>query len=257
MIRNGLQDRAAYLEAAFATLADEHVGAVVVAGALRENHQLIDRMISAFDLDRRAVFTWHDATVYLPVESRLASIRKLLDRPFHDVKLAADAVLPAPGSLGGEWRLVRDLEAEQQAIFSAMTPQPTGFYSSFGPALEWRQGEPWFNAHPTTRLRFELPAGRRHLQTKVILPEATYATPGNAPTDGVEIQLVLREAGASPRVVYARLVDPFRVAADRGEQKIEVTFELSQAAQVDLLFGPGPGGRDTRDWISLGRVIFN
>lgn len=260
MIRNGQQDQGEYLQAAFTTLADERVGAVVLEGALREHNELRDRLIATFELDRRAVFTWRDATVYLPVETRLQSIRQLQQKSFNDVRLAADAVLPAPGALGGEWRRLRDLTPDEQQRFSTMEPRPVGFYSSFGPALEWRGGVPWFNAHPTTRLRFQLPAGRHRLHTTVVIAAGAYAAssdPNQPPTDGVEIQLTARESGVAPRSLYARLLDPFQNAGDRGEQTIEVSFELARPASVDLFFGPGPRGRDTHDWISLGRVTFD
>ena len=55
MIRNGLQDQAAYLQAAFATLADERVGAVVLEGSdAGEQRAARPASIAAFELDRRA-----------------------------------------------------------------------------------------------------------------------------------------------------------------------------------------------------------
>ena len=227
---------------------------------MRDHNELRDRLIAAFALDRRAVFTWRDATVYLPLEARINAIRQLHGKSFNDVRLADDAVLPAPGALGGEWHRLGDLTPAEQQRFSEMEPRPVGFYSSFGPALDWRGGVPWFNAHPTTRLRFQLPAGRHRLVTTVVIAAAAYAAstdPNQPPTDGVEIQLTAREGGVTPRVLYSRLLDPFQAAADRGEQVIEVPFELGRPAQVDLFFGPGPHGRDTHDWISLGRVKFD
>jgi hypothetical protein len=260
MIRNGQQDQTAYLRAAFGTLADERVGAVVLEGALRNHNQLRDLLIETFELDRRPIFTWRDALVYVPVEARTHSISQLRGKSFNDIRLAADARLPAPGALAAEWWLLSDITPEQQQLFAAMDPRPVGFYSSFGPALAWRAGEPWFNAHPTTRFRFHLAAGRHRLQTKVIIAPEAYLgpfKPNEPPTDGVEIQLAAREGGAVPRILYTRLLDPSQVAGDRGEQPIDISFLLARPAQVDLFFGPGPLGRDTHDWISVGRVKFD
>jgi hypothetical protein len=254
MIRRGLQDRTEYLQAAFATLADESVGAVVLQGPLRTNYQFRDRLLAAFGLDPRPVFTWRDATVYVPVEQRIRIIRQLGPQAFDEVRLAPGAGLPAPGALGGEWRLLADLTPEERGRFAAMSPQPAGFFSSFGPGLETREGEPWFNAHPTTRLRFQLPAGPHRLRLTAVISEAAYRGTFSAqepPTDGVLIQLSAREGGAAPRVLHERLLDPTRVPGDRGDQPIEVTFTLARAAAVDLFIGPGPQGRDTRDWIWL------
>jgi hypothetical protein len=45
------------------------------------------------------------------------------------------------------------------------------------------------------------------------------------------------------------LVDPTRRAAERGAVPIDFRFALEREGEVELLFGPGPQGRDTRDWI--------
>ena len=133
-----------------------------------------------------------------------------------------------------------------------MSPPPVGFFNTFGPGLEWRNGEPWFNAHPTTRLRFRLPAGPHRLRTKVVITAAAYQgafSEHEPPTDGVAIQLVALEGAAEARILFERRLDPFQVAGDRGEQVIEAAFTLPHPATVELCFGPGPQGRDTRDWI--------
>ncbi len=66
--------------------------------------------------------------------------------------------------------------------------------------------------------------------------------------------LSVRESATKHRVLYRRLLDPAKNPADRGEQAIEVAFELDRPASVDLFFGPGPRGNDRYDWLSLGRV---
>ncbi|MDI1247455.1 MAG: glycosyltransferase family 39 protein, partial [Lacunisphaera sp.] len=136
MIRHGLQDQTEYLQAAFATLADERVGAMVLQGPLRTNYQFRDRLLAAFELDPRPVCTWRDATVYVPVEQRIRIIRQLGPQAFDEVRLAPGADLPAPGALGGEWRQLADLTPEERGRFATMSPQPVGFFSSFGPGLE-------------------------------------------------------------------------------------------------------------------------
>ncbi|MDP2137545.1 MAG: glycosyltransferase family 39 protein [Candidatus Didemnitutus sp.] len=261
MLRRGVQDQATALEESLATLADEQVGAVVLQGALRENNQLRDRLIATFGLRRSPAFTWREAEVFLPEEHWLRASRQIQQRPFDGVRLAGDGGLPPIGGPGGEWRLLSELAPEARQKFSAMTPQPVGYYASFGPGLEWRENEPWFNAHPTTRLRFLLPAGPHVLRTTVVFSEGAYRGSFGAhepPTDGVVIRLLAGEGSARPRVLFDRLLDPFASSEDQGEQHIEVPFFLPEPTAVDLYFGPGPQGRDTRDWIWLrGPVVFN
>ena len=194
----------------------------------------------------------------MPVENRIHAIRGLRrDLLFDDVRRADDAVPSAPGVLRAEWRLLADLTPDERARFTAMDPQPVGFYSSFGPALEWRNDEPWFNAHPTTRLRFHLLAGLHRLLTKVVIAEGAYLGPFDAhqpATDGVEIQLAARENGTTPRVLYQRLLDPLKVESDRGVQAIDVTFNAARRSRRGSAFRSARKARDTHDWISLGRV---
>ncbi len=135
---------------------------------------------------------------------------------------------------------------------------PVRFWSTFGLALDGSRGRPAFGAHPVTRLVFNLPLGKHRLRTVVELPSASYTTDtgSNQRTDGVEITLSALGVGETS-VLYTRLLDPLNRQSDRGPQVLSIDFSLMKAGEVELFFGPGPQGRDTRDWITVGPLVIN
>ena len=77
--------------------------------------------------------------------------------------------------------------------------------------------------------------------------------PDGETTDGVEISLFALGKEGERRPLATRHFDPRHNREDRGELRpLEFTFTIAEAGEVELFFGPGPNGRDTRDWIQLG-----
>jgi hypothetical protein len=112
-----------------------------------------------------------------------------------------------------------------------------------------------YGAHPVTRLVFALPAGAHVLKSSLEMVEDAYrlSLEDSETTDGVEVTLYALEAGGGRRQLATRYFDPRHNPADRGiERPLEMTFTLAAAGEVELFFGPGPHGKDTRDWIQLG-----
>jgi hypothetical protein len=116
-----------------------------------------------------------------------------------------------------------------------------------------------FGAHPVTRLVFALPAGRHVLRTTVkFSPDAYRPELSEADaTDGVEITLTTLGRDGERRVLDTRTLDPRHREEDRGRRPLRIEFSLPQASEVELLVGPGPNGRDTRDWVVLGRLVID
>ena len=91
------------------------------------------------------------------------------------------------------------------------------------------------------------------LRGKVMLPVDAYRADlsSDKATDGVEITLAALGPAEARKIFYAHILDPRNSLEDRGEKELKIEFSLQQAGEVELFFGPGPQGRDTRDWISL------
>jgi hypothetical protein len=242
------------LDAAFAGLAGEKIGALVLATYVRNPAEILKRSLP-FGIETQPTYRWEEMVVYLRDDSREASVRHLQHHGYAGVTWIP-GVQPNPERLAAAWVEVASLSPAQPDYFAGMNPKPVRFYSSFGPAIERDGGRLDFGAHPVTRLVFALPAGPHLLRTTVILPPDTY-DPAQAPdliTDGVEITLTALARNGTGRALYTRLFNPRDNAADRGRCPLEIPFNLAQDGEVELFFGPGPAGRDTHDSISMGRM---
>lgn len=166
-----------------------------------------------------------------------------------DPAAAPAAELPPP-LLKSQWYETRGLPPDQLLPFSFMRPRPSRFISSFGPALDTI----FYNAHPTTRLCFQVPEGKRRMQTTVRLDAGAYEKlpAGEAPTDGIDLEIALLTRDGRRTVVYRRLINPALVTSDRGLVTVDISFDVPADTEVELYVGPGPEGRDTRDWAFIG-----
>ena len=239
------------LRQALADLGKDKIGALLLADTTEHSFQLNDLLV-AYGLDVHPLFCWHNVTVYLRAERRAESVRTLQENDFYEVTWAPGTEPPAD-RLAGAWYGVASLLPQQLTIFNTIRPRPVRFFSSFGPALGESHGQTTFGAHPTTRLVFALTAGRHMLRGKAMLPVDAYRADlsSDKATDGVEITLAALGPAEARKILYAHILDPRNSLEDRGEKELKIEFSLQQAGEVELFFGPGPQGRDTRDWISL------
>lgn len=254
MIReNEVQDYVR-LEAAFAKLAGTKIGAVAIHSIMHDPAEILKRAV-AFGISNQPICRWNGFTIFVRDDRRDEAIRQIQENRTPGLTWYP-GVEPAPERLAAFWYRHDQLSAEKQALFAGMTPRPVRFYSSFGPALEYNGGRAWFGAHPVTRLIYAVPAGERHLRTTVSLAPETYGSdqPADRMTDGVELRLTVLEKNQPGKVVYSRVINPRDKPEDRGICEIEMPFTLAQAAEVELLLGPGPAGRDTHDSIIMGAL---
>ncbi len=255
MLINGEESNLVRLDQALGQLQGEKLGALLVTGPWAQLNGLVQR-IAALGLEPKPLLAWRDISVFLPLARRAETLRLMEEQPFFEVNLAPGVELP-PLRLAGAWFEVAKLRPAYRRLFHAIRPTPVRFWSSFGPGLDERGGKIAFGGHPVTRLVFQLPAGRHVLRTTVEMAVATYVETNdfNQQTDGVEITLAALGPAGARRVLYTRLLDPLGKHADRGPQPLEIKFNLEPAGEVELFFGPGPNGRDTRDWITMGEIV--
>jgi hypothetical protein len=247
----------AQMEAALTALAGEKIGALVVVGSLENRAWLISRAV-ARGLEPAPLYFWRDAAVFLPAARRAGYVRKLDEQSFLEVHFAPGAEPRHEQPVNG-WYQVETLWRNQYAQFAGMTPKPVRFFSTFGLTLELAGGRMDFGVHPVTRLVFALPAGRHVLRTSVQFSPDTYRADvleADA-TDGVEITLAVLGPGEARQVLDTRLMDPRHREEDRGRKLLRIEFTLPHAAEVELFIGPGPSGRNTRDWVVLGRLAID
>ena len=255
MLRWDMEEDYPRIDAALAELSGEKAGALLITGPWEKRAGLIQRL-SAVGLETKPLFVWRDISVFVPKARRAEILYKLEQQAFDDVHLAPGVDFPKE-QLGGIWFEVAKLRPRTRWMFHVMKPVPVRCWSTFGPGLDERNGHIAFGGHPVTRLVFQLPAGAHTLRTTVELPPATYTETHdyNQRTDGVEITLFALEPNDGRHVIFTRLLDPVNKHADRGPQPLEIKFTLAQAGEVELFFGPGPNGKDTRDWITMGELV--
>jgi hypothetical protein len=253
MIRDDILHDRARVERAIAALKGYKIGALVIAGRPPGYPAMIE-LAAAQGISREPLYGWKDARIHLPEARRTESLYGLLDGYFHEVQLAP-GVAPPQEDLGARWLEVASLRRWQRVPFMAMQPMPVRFFASFGPALDGSSGQPMYGAHPVTRLVFALPPGSHTLRSFLQMPLDAYRQdlPDTQATDGVEVGLYALEGTGERRQLATRRFDPRNNREDRGTLRpLEFTFTLPAAGEVELFFGPGPAGRDTRDWIQLG-----
>ncbi len=253
MLREDIARDAERVERVLAKLEGHKIGALVVHGRPDGRQWLIDRA-EIRGLAREPLYVWRDAQVFLPQARHTESLYTLLDNNFHEIRLAPGVVV-SQENMSAKWQEVAALRHWQRAPFHGMHPAPVRFFASFGPALDGSSGQPLYGAHPVTRLVFSLPAGPHTLRSSLQMSVDAYRMdwPDSETTDGVEVSLFGLGPNEERRLLATRHFDPRRNQKDRGNQRpLEFSFLLPAAGEVELFFGPGPSGKDTRDWIQLG-----
>lgn len=258
MLRSDTENDPVRVQRALAALAGEQMGALVITGPWENRRWLVQQAV-ALGLEPTPLYCWRDVAVFLPAGRRHESLALLEEHVFPEVRYAPGVELPpdlmtSTEKLDGRWFDLEKLRPSQRRFFRTMQPMPVRFFSRFGPGLNFSAAVPEFGVHPLTRLVFALPAGRHTLKGTVRLPPATYQAdlPRESLTDGIEVTLARLAAGDVREILHTVLIDPRDVVTDRPWIPLQWEFELKVPGEVELFFGPGPQGRDTRDWAVLG-----
>jgi hypothetical protein len=257
MVRYDAEQDARRLDAAFRELAGEKFGALVVAGPLAEHQKLIDRLVS-LGFAAEPLYSWGPGTsVFLPRAHEKQGSLQLQENLFQGVHFSPGKE-PATERFAGQWREISGLTAAQRLAFQAIQPQPVRFYTQYGLRITNSPGKISFNAHPVTCLVFRLPAGHHSLRATVEFNPAAYVSAVAAErTDGVQVVLWGPGKVNGRRALRTELIDPVNNPADRGIRALKADFTLDQPGEVELQFRPAPNHRDTRDWISLDRLVID
>lgn len=258
MLRRDTENDPARVQLALAALAGEKLGALAVTGPWENRPWLVQRVV-ALGLEASPLYYWRDVAVFLPAGRRHESLARLEEHVFPEVRYAPGVEMPpdlmtSADRLAGRWFDLDKLRPSQRRLFHTLQPLPVRFFSRFGPGLDYSTPVPEFGVHPLTQLVFALPAGRHVLRGSVRLPPATYQAdlPREDQTDGIEVKLARLGPGDSRQTLGTVSVDPRDVVADRAWVQLRWEFELAAPGEVELTIGPGPAGRDTRDWAVLG-----
>lgn len=259
MLREDVARDSAQSGKALAGLAGEKIGALVITGHVDQHQGLFEQMILN-GMSPTLVFSSRDTSIFLSADRVRDALQAFGREPAHGVRLAPGHELPpakvAPQvDFKGQWHDVAMLPPTYQAMFDGMQPKPVRFFCSFGLSVERSNGVMDFGAHPVTRLVFSLSPGQHTLRTKLVFSPDSYREDlaEADKTDGVQFRISL--LGEKDVIVFDQWLNPVRRVSDRGRLVLAVPFSLAEAGEVELFIGPGPGGRDARDWVALDRLV--
>ncbi len=260
MLRVAVLQKPEAAKQAIEALADEKIGALAIADDGPDTWWLIDELAKR-GIDPVPVLRWREFTVYFRRDRMDWVLAELMKRLYAEVQLLGGRHWPVNAvetaadkeTIADRWVETDKLPAAYGDIFEGMSPRPVRFFARFGTMLERGGGRMDLSAHPDTRLVFSLPAGHHVLRTKVFFAAGAFAADlaPQAKTDGV--QVVLRELG-SGKVFFDHLIDPTKYPSHRNRVGLNIPFELTQPAEVELWAGPGPTGNYARDWFWIDRL---
>lgn len=254
MLRDDPPPKRERVEQAWANLADEKLGALVITGPVAGKQWLVDLAVER-GLGPTPLLHWRDTAIYLPVANRERDLMLLEQGLWPEIRLAEGVELPE-STTAGRWLEVAAMRPGLRRNFYRMTPQPVRVFTSFGIGMDESSGQYRFGAHPETRLVFALGAGRHALRSSIRFSLDAYRVdlPDGDATDGVEIRLSRLVPGEPPVTIHTQIFNPRVNSSDRGEIPLEISFSLSSEGEVELFIGPGPRGNMTRDWVALGAL---
>jgi hypothetical protein len=251
MIRVSVERDPAFLETAFARLAGEEIGALVVTGEQRENETLITQASQAFDLHPSVAFSHADSDVYLPRDRRDWTVAKLRDAMIFESVVPRGEV-PKHAATPAMDRNVRTVNPHtDRALFGHMSPMPARYHFGFDANVGSVDGQTVVGAHPDAELWFAAPEGIREIRCAFGIFAGAYERPDST-TDGVEFIIIEKRGDGTEKEILRRPVQPLRRPEDRGLQQVTLPCEVR--AGSELIFMTRPIGNYAFDWAYWGPI---
>jgi hypothetical protein len=241
MIRSGLEFDTAYLERAFADLADEEVSALVLLSGQRENKNLIALAARTFGLEPERTFYNDQADVYCNYKYGASLRQRLRNAGYYDnLKTSPQPAPPEPDS--ARFRISSGLARND---FDMISPAPLlgRFYFGYG---KMSDGEGTvLNSHPYTDLWLKPASDATRIEWEFGMISTSWSKEGPK-TDGVKLSITGLLPNGTTRSIYERYLDPVNQPEDRGRQK--VTLNYTPQPGEFLQFSSQPGASLSFDW---------
>ncbi|MEY3775712.1 MAG: hypothetical protein RLZZ129_2492 [Verrucomicrobiota bacterium] len=247
MIRNGLESDRAYLERAFADLADEEVSALVLLGDYRRNALVRDLAVSAFDLETTSTFSYQDADIYCSRRIGQKVRQGLKEHGYYGSLIVPSLHEASPPESGPFW-INRGLANRELATVS---PQPMRARFTYGLQTFLHDGSKRINAHPDSDLWLRAPSGSTRIEWDYGMFAQAWEREGDK-TDGIELTVSGIMPGRGEREIYRRRLDPVANVLDRGMVREVISYD---ALPGEILqFSTRPGGSYSYDWAFWERI---
>jgi len=248
MIRNGLENDAAYLDRAFADLDDEDVAGVILMGNQRNNRDLLERVMAKFHVDSIPTFSHPSGDVYFTRFYRSYVISYLKSsNPYDQVTLRQDE--PIDGLDGETYAITPGMA---RSSFKAISPGPFRARFGYGFKRVLSEGDMVISAHPDTDLWLHAPAQASTIQWDYGMHASSYEREG-AKTEGVIFIITGESADGRKREIYRRLIDPVHNPEDRGRQHEIIPYQ--PRPNETLVFSTRPNRGYAYGWAYWLRIV--
>lgn len=219
MIRRGLENDLNYLDRAFKTLADETVHTLIVGEEVRGNARFVEFATRVLDLDPVPVFRNGFGDVYVS-RFRLTSVLEFLASARN--RFTSDTVFPE--RMHSVRRPMRIPADEARRSFPMISPGPVEVDFEFGFAPATYGGEAVLLAHSDSLFWLRPAESVTSVEMEFGIIDDAW-TRSDSKTNGIEFVIFVEdEVTKRSRSIFRRLLDPARVEADRGLQKVQVDY---------------------------------
>lgn len=237
-----IDDPAAF-ESSLGKLGPLRVGAMVVAGVLKNSPHFILPKVELLDLEPVPIAESETMAVYLRRDRHDRALASLQGQQFPDIRLFLERRPPPPAMKEEHSMETAEWTARLAPLFH---PQPYRYRSIFPLTVIDFEGRLVLSTHAPTEILLRPPAGARHFAARGGLMPNSHSD-GNA-TDGVSLQVFEELASGARRLLHQRLLRPVETPADRGPVTIEFSAHRAFTGTLVLKVDPGPTGNVNFDW---------
>ena len=233
----------AVLENVLRRIPNGSIGAMAIAGALRNDPAFIHRLTEQLQLQPEPILRSDDALVFLARRLVPTAVPRL-----EKIHLSTLSLLTPPDAEynGIKLRRYRVSNLPDLSEVEMFSPRPTQILAPFGISTATVDGQHVFNAHAPTEVTVTLrPSSHRLHAAYGILP-AAYAS--EKKTDGVVFRIELLATDGTSKIILETMLTPAATPAHRGPQQLQI--DLPPGAEGDLIFRtlPGPYNDISFDW---------
>lgn len=238
---HAIDDREAF-QKSVAGFGDQSVGAVVIAGTLRNVPEFVIPRLRQFGMETIPIASTNDMDLYLRVDLHARARGDLRGNHYPGVEFHLD---DPPAKLD-ETSVVSLTAAPWVGKFRMFSPEPFALRSPFKPVVDELNGAAITRTHAPMEFLIHPPAGATHVEAVGALVPEAYSH-GNV-TDGVVLQ-VFEEMSNGRRVLLAeRELKPMTRPADRAEVTLRHTSLQPFQGNIVVRIDPGPMGMINCDW---------
>jgi len=209
---------------------------------------LVERVARRFGLDPIPTFSHSTADVYCS-QRYSARVRKYLRERGNfggDITTSGPVTPPAVASR----EAYRILSVLAGSDFAMVSPAPIRAHFTEGLDHLLVDGRLAIFAHPDSSLWLHAPVQASRIEWEFGLISGAYEKAGDK-TDGVEFA-VMGLAGGNQRLIFRRVLDPANQAADRGTQRMDISYQGLPGEL--LLFTTRPVHSYAYDWAYWAKI---